>query len=68
MHHLWPVEYRYRALIQAGEVVVYRPGTETTAGGTVDPSLGRCLGEGKWRGMKRYDQKRIEYYLTVEQA
>ena len=62
MHRLWPVEYRYRALIQAGEVVVYRPGTETTAGGTVDPSLGRCLGEGKWRGWfgKESDPGRAE--------
>ena len=98
-----PVEKQYRALIQAGEVIVFRPGTEDNAPGTNDSSLGRCLGGGRWQGwfgtnihrgglnttgsegcqtiykaqydaflsqtemeMKRYGQKTIDYYLTVE--
>lgn len=97
-----PVEKQYRALVQAGEVIVFRPGTEKVAAGTVS-SLGRCLGNGRWQGwfgtnihrggftttgsegcqtiykpqwdaflaqtemeMKRYGQKRIGYFLTVE--
>ncbi|HEU4994261.1 MAG TPA: hypothetical protein VFT29_05550 [Gemmatimonadaceae bacterium] len=45
-----PVDRQYRALIQAGEVTVFRPDTEATPAGTNDASLGRCLGGGKWRG------------------
>jgi lysozyme len=45
-----PVELQYRALIQAREVVVFRPDTESVANGSNDPSMGSCLGEGKWRG------------------
>jgi hypothetical protein len=45
-----PVDKQYRALIQAGEVIVFRPNTETTAADTSDDSLGRHLGDGRWRG------------------
>jgi hypothetical protein len=44
-----PPEKRYRALIQAGAVDVFRPGTETTPKG-FSSSLGSCQGEGIWRG------------------
>lgn len=45
-----PVDRQYRALIQAGEVIVLRPDTDSTPSGTTDAALGRCLGGGRWRG------------------
>jgi hypothetical protein len=44
-----PKDRQYRALVQADEVEVFRPETESVAKGTVSP-LGRCLGGGVWRG------------------
>jgi len=44
-----PVAQQYRALVQACEVTVFRPGTEATTAGTSSP-LGLCQGGGRWRG------------------
>jgi len=44
-----PVAQQYRALVQAAEAVVFRPGTEATTRGT-ESDLGVCEGDGKWRG------------------
>lgn len=42
---------RYKALVQAAEVEVYRVGTEHYSAGTRHPKLGFALGRGVWRGM-----------------
>lgn len=42
-------ERRYRALVQAGEVEVFREGTESVEKGT-SSALGTCQGDGVWRG------------------
>lgn len=44
-----PPEKRYRALVQAGSVDVFRPQTESTPKGT-NSTLGACQGDGVWRG------------------
>ena len=44
-----PKDKQYRALVQAGEVEVFRPDTESDARGTKS-ELGHCQGDGKWRG------------------
>lgn len=44
-----PREQQYRALVQAGDVVVHRDGTDDVAAGVIDVR-GRCLGHGRWAG------------------
>jgi hypothetical protein len=45
-----PVDKQYPALIQAAEVTVFRPGTESVAAGTKS-DLGLCRGGGEWSGL-----------------
>ena len=50
MHNLnKPPDKRYRAFVQAGEVDVFRPGTESTEKGSRS-ELGTSQGAGVWRG------------------
>jgi hypothetical protein len=44
-----PKDKQYKALVQAGEVNVYRHDTDSIAKGTTS-ELGVCQGEGCWRG------------------
>jgi hypothetical protein len=44
-----PPEKRYRALVQAGEVEVFRSATESTVAGTTS-ELGVPRGDGRWTG------------------
>lgn len=41
---------QYAAFVQAAPVIVARWGTDATPAGTVDATLGTCLGGGYWQG------------------
>jgi lysozyme len=43
-------KYQYEAFTQAGQVEVYRFGTENFKAGTQHSKFGYCLGAGVWRG------------------